>query len=130
MRDGAAKGAAGADRMVRDVAHHRRQQPAQRPVHDRTMERRMPHAGADAKLAVLDRQALERGDAVDVDEMRRPRQAECHDRHQALAAGQDAAVLRRHLGQQRDGFVDRLRCVIAERGGLHFVIQIVCVARM
>ncbi len=53
MRDAAAERAAGADRMMRDVAHHLAQQAAERAVHHRLMERGMAHAGADAQLAVL-----------------------------------------------------------------------------
>jgi hypothetical protein len=84
--------------MVSDVAHHRRQQLAQRAVHDRTMEGRVPDAGADAKPIALHRQPPQRLHAVDVDEMRRPRQSERHDRDQALAARQDTSVMGRDLG--------------------------------
>ena len=54
VRDAAAERAAGADRMMRDVAHHRGQQAAERPVLHRLLERGVAHAGADAELAVLD----------------------------------------------------------------------------
>ena len=93
VRDAAAERAAGADRMMRDVAHHRGEQAAERAVLHRLLERRMAHAGADAELAVLDLEAVELGDAVDVDQMLRPRQPERHGRHQALPAGQHAAVV-------------------------------------
>ena len=69
----------------------------ERPLAHRLVERRVPHAGADRELAVRDRDPAERRDAVDVDEMRRPRQPERHDRHEALPARQHAAVVGRDL---------------------------------
>ena len=53
----------------------------------------MADAGADAQPAVLDLDAVELADAVDVDQMLRPRQPERHGRHEALPAGQHAAVV-------------------------------------
>ncbi len=106
-----------------DVAHHVGQQLAERAVADRAMKRRVAHAGADDKLAVGDREAIERRDAVDVDQMRGLGEPERHGRHQALAAGEHAAVLRRHLGEQRDRLVDRFRRVIAERRRLHRLVS-------
>ena len=58
---------------------------------------RTPHAapGADRRACPLPSRSRSRpAHAVDVDEMRRPRQPECHDRHQALPAGQHPAVVR------------------------------------
>ena len=124
--DAAAKGAARADRVMRDVAHDRRQQPAQRAVDDRAPERRVPDAGADAELAVLDREPPQRLHAVDVDEMRRPGQPERHGRHEALPSRQDAPVMRRNLGQNGDRLVDRLGRVIAEYCGFHRALAIGC----
>ncbi len=69
MRDAAAERAARSDRIVRDVAHHRGQEPPERPVHHRLVEGGMAHAGADAELVAIDRQARKRLDAVDVDEV-------------------------------------------------------------
>ena len=57
------------------------------------------HAGADAQRLAVAVDAVELGDLVDVDQMRRLGQPERHDRHQALAAGQHAAVLRRDLAR-------------------------------
>ena len=82
---------------MRDVAHHVGEQFAERPVADRPVKRGVAHAGADEELAVGDREAIERGDAVDVDEMRGLGEPERHGRHQALPAGQHAAVLCRRL---------------------------------
>ena len=57
--------------------------------------------------------------AADSDEVGRAREPERHDRHQALAAGEHAPVLARHLGEGLERLVDRLGRVIAERRGLH-----------
>jgi hypothetical protein len=57
--------------------------------------------------------------AVDVDEVRRQREPQRHRRHQALAAGEHAAVLGRDARQGRDRVLDRPRCVILERRRFH-----------
>ena len=119
MGDAAAERAAGADRMMRDMADHRREQPAERAVLDRLLERGMADAGADAEPAVLNHDAIEPVDAVDVDEMLRPRQPERHGRNEALPAGQHAAVVVGKFGEQSQRFVDSFRRVIAECRGLH-----------
>ena len=119
MRHAAAEGAAGADRMMRDAAHDRGEQLAERTVAHRLVERRMAHAGADAELAAVDRDLVQLLDAVDVDEVRRLRQPERHDRHEALPARQHPAVVGRDLRQHRDRFVERLRRVVAKGGGFH-----------
>ena len=119
----AAERAAVADWIMRDMAHHVGQQFAERPLADRTMKRRMAHAGTDRKLAVGHRDTIERRDAVDVDEVGGLGEPERHGRNQALAAGKNAAVFRRDLGEQRDCLVNRLRCVIPERRRLHRLVS-------
>ena len=57
MRQAAAEGAAGADRIMRDVAHDVGEQLAERAFADRLVKCRMAHAGADRKLAAFDRDA-------------------------------------------------------------------------
>ncbi len=104
---------------MRDVAHHVGKQSAERPVADRPVKCRMAHAGADDELAVGDGEALERGDAVDVDEMRRLGEPKRHGRHQTLPAGQHAAVLAGDLRQNGDRLVDGFRRVVAKRRRLH-----------
>ena len=106
-----------------DVAHHVGQQFSERPVANRAVKRCVAHAGADRKLAVGHRDAIERRDAVDVDEVRGLGEPKCHGRHQALAAGEHAAVFRRDLGEQRDCLVNRFRCVIPERRRLHRLVS-------
>ena len=120
MGDAAAERATGADRLVGDVPDNVGEQWSERAIHNRAMKCRVPDTGPDAQLAVLDRKPLERRDAVDVDQMARPRQPERHGGHKALPAGQDTAVLGRHLRQQGDGFLDGFGRVIVEGGGFHW----------
>ena len=70
-------------------------------------------------LPFVDREAVERLDAIDVDEMGGLGEPERHGRHQALAAGQHAAVLRGDFGEQRHRLIDGFRRVIAKRRRLH-----------
>ncbi len=104
---------------MRDVVDHVGEELAERSLANRLMERGMSHAGADDELAVGNGDAVERLDAVDVDEMRRPGEPKRHDWNETLAAGQHAAVVGGKFGKQRDGLVDRFRRVIAECRGLH-----------
>ena len=115
MGEAAAKRAAGADRIMRDVAYDEREQVAQRPGRDRPVERRVAHASADRERVALDREPVEPGDPVDVDEMRRPREAKRHGRDEALAAGENAAVLGRDFCQNRDRLLEGFGRVVDER---------------
>ena len=119
MRDAAAECAACPDRIVRDVAHHRRKQAACFRIRDRTMKRSVANIGADGKGIVDLRYPRELGDAVDVNEMSRPRHTEGHDRNETLSAREDATVLRTEFGEHVGGFLDRSRNVTNERRGLH-----------
>ena len=83
------------------------------------MKRGMAHARADRKRAALDREAVETGDAIDVDEMRRARHAERHRRDEALTAGEHAPVLRTEFSEVRQRVIDRLRRVVDERRRFH-----------
>src|SRR5262245_40258909 len=105
--------------MMCDVANDRGEKLAQRALGGRPIERGMAHAGADRELAARRRQFVQAINAVDVDQVPRPRQPECHDRHEALSTSQHAAVLRSHFGKQRDRFVDCPGRVIAKRSWLH-----------
>ena len=121
MGDAAAERAAGADRLVGDVLDHLGEQMPERAVHRWAMNSpRVPDAGADAEPAVLHHKPPERRDAVDVDQMARPRQPERHGGHETLAAGQDAAVLGGQLRQQGDGFLDGGGRVIEKWSGFHW----------
>ena len=118
MRDAAAERAARADRMMRDVAHDGGREACRAdPRTTGLIERRMAHAGANRRACRPRPRAGERFDAVDVDEMRGTRQPERHDRHEALAARQHAAILGRDLRERRDRLIDGLGRVIAKGAG-------------
>src|ERR1700729_2813616 len=105
MGQAAAKSAAVADRIMRDVLDHVGEQCAEGAFAHWLMESGMAHAGADDEFAVLDPDALECRDAIDIDEMPGFGEPEGHGRDQTLAAGEYAAVLRRDLGQDGDCLV-------------------------
>ena len=119
MRQAAAKSAAHADRIMRDVARDKREQFAERIIDDRFVERGVAHAGADRQNFSVAHDAIEAGDVIDVDEVGGLGQPERHDRHQALAARQHAAILRRDLGKDFQRFIERARHVADERRWLH-----------
>ena len=119
MRQAAAEGAAHADRIMRDVAHDKSQQLAERIIDHGFVKRGVAHARADAQRFAVAGDAVEAFDFVDVDQMRRLGQPERHDRHQALPAGQHAAVLRRDLRQNLQRLVERARHMADEGCGFH-----------
>ena len=80
MGKAAAKRAAHADRVVRDMASDRAEQPAQRIGDDRFMKCRMANAGADGEGLSIARDFIEPGNLIDVDEVRGLRKAKRHDR--------------------------------------------------
>src|SRR5256885_5167315 len=84
-----------------------------------SVKRGVAREGADAQGAVLGVQKVQLGDAVEVEQPRRPREAKVHHRHQALAAGEDLALLAM-LRKQCEQGIERLRGVVFEVGGLHF----------
>ena len=102
-----------------DVPHNRAQQYPERTFGGRTVEVGMTHPRADAQFAVSHCQLVERGDGGDVNQVRRARQTERHHRHQALAARQHPAVLRRQLGEQPHGMIQAGRAMIGEWRRLH-----------
>jgi hypothetical protein len=120
MGDAAAERAAGADRIMRDVADDIGQEAAERAVLDRLLKHHVADTRPDAELAVLDCEAVEFGHAVDVDQMARTCQAEGHRRHQALPTGEHPAVVIGEFRQQIQRFVDGFGSVIVEGSGLHF----------
>ena len=63
------------------------------------MEITVAHRRADTQFVMSYRQPVKPGDRINIDEMRRARQAESHDRHQALPS-QHSAVVRRQLLEQ------------------------------
>src|SRR5689334_22555675 len=83
------------------------------------MEGGMAHAGADAQDAALDREPVQSGDAVDVDEVRRTRQAQRHGGYQGLPAGQNASLVLCDVGEQGDRIVQGAGGMENEGGGFH-----------
>ena len=106
---------------MRDVTRHESEKLAEWVVNNGLMKRGMAHPRADAQHLAVALDAVEAFDLVDVHEMRRLGQAKRHDRHQALPAGQHAAILRRDLRQNLQCLVQRLRHMANERRGLHAV---------
>ena len=70
---------------------------------------------ADAERAVLARDAVEPGDAVDVDEQRRAQQPHVERGHEALAAGEHLRLVA-VLGERRERLVERLRPHVRRSG--------------
>ena len=83
------------------------------------MKCRVANAGADGEDLSIARDFIEPGNLIDVDEVRGLRQAKRHDGDKALTACQDAAILRRDVGQNPQRLVERLRHVADEGRGLH-----------
>ncbi len=74
--------------------------------------------GADDDVAAIGLDALEVGNAAEIDQIGRGREAQLHHRDEAVAAGDGAGVLA-ELGEQTDGFLDRRRAMIVERPWYH-----------
>ena len=84
---------------MRDMMHHVGQKLSQRSFANRPMECGVANAGADDEFAANNGNAVERLDAVDIDEVRGLGEPECHGRNEALAAGEDTAVLGGKFGE-------------------------------
>jgi hypothetical protein len=80
---------------------------------------RVPDARSDGETVAVNGKSPQRRYAVDVNEVAGAREAECHDRHQALAAGEHASVLTGNLGQGADRLVDGRGRVVLKWRGLH-----------
>jgi hypothetical protein len=115
----AAHGAAVADLHVRDagqgLVEQRRALGHQRALLGRALARGGADAHAAGRARLDERQP---GHAVDVDQRGRLGQAEVHGRHQALAAGQDLALVA-VLGQEVERLGQAARTVVRERDGFH-----------
>ena len=79
------------------------------------MECGMARPRADVQDLIADGEQVQPSDSVDVDQMRRAREPESHDRHQALATRQDPAIPRRQLRQQPHCLRQSRRPVILKR---------------
>ena len=119
MRQAAAKRAAQADRIVRDVTNDDGKHRPERAVLYWTMKRGMARQGTDAQHPIPDGEPVQPGDGVDVDQISRPRQAKIHDRDEALPTSQHTAVLRRKFSEELHRLLQRFRAAIGEGRGFH-----------
>ena len=119
MHQAAAHRAAVADLEVADEGHRRRQQGI--PFSELGVVLDGPLAGhrADSQAAVaVGGDAVQPGNPVHVHDHRRTGQPQAHERHQALSAGEDLAVVA-VLVEQADRLVECLRAEIIEGCGFH-----------
>src|SRR5215472_4175572 len=87
----------------------------------------MPAQRADPERAVRVLAVVVKArDVVDVDDQLGRGEAKLHERHQALAPGQHLRVIPAVV-QQRDGFAQRARRLVAEPRRIHMILQ--CSAR-
>lgn len=78
---------------MRNVANDLRQQIAELACHfDRPAKVAMANSRADNKLTIIDLQAVQVGDAVYIDEVRRISQAQRHHWYQTLSFSEDEAA--------------------------------------
>ena len=123
--EAAAQRAALADRVVAD--RPRRPRPAAGSAGAPASESATARWRASAPTSTnppCSRMTCQLGDVVQVDQLRRLRQAHVHHRHQALAAGDDLGHVAM-LGQQAQRVVERRGPVVAEGGWLHVVTSII-----
>ena len=119
MDQAAAHRAAVADLEVADEGHRRRQQRIPLGKTGVPFDRPLARHRADAQAAVaVDGDAVQAGNAVHVHDHRRPGQAQAHERHQALSAGKDLAVVA-VLVQQARRLVEGSGTIVGERCGFH-----------
>ena len=83
----------------------------------RALDRDLPRHRADLEHPVRD-DALELGKPVEIDEDARHREAQVHERYEALAAGQDLGLVA-VLAQNLDRLVEAFGGEVLERRGLH-----------
>ncbi len=110
--------AAVADRGVGDQRYGLREQRGKGCDIRRTAEFRMRRQRADAQAVLGRADTLECGDARDVDERRRRREAKGKGGQKALAAGHHLGV-RSRLLEQAPQFIQRRRLGVSERRPLH-----------
>ena len=119
MDQAAAHRAAVADLEVADQGHRRCQQRIPFGETGVALNRPLARHRADADAAIaIGVNAVQTGNAVHVHDHRRTGQTQAHERHQALSAGEDLAVVA-VLVEQMDCLVQGFRTVVAERCGFH-----------
>ncbi len=119
MRQAAADGAAVADGQMRHMRHGAQDRTGRCRAINGDVSSWKCRVSAPMRIAsavLLD--IVEAGDAVDIDQNRRPQQAEIEHRHKALPAGKNLRVAAGR-GQGRDRHVDTGGGDIVESGRLH-----------
>jgi len=114
----AADGAAVAHLKVADLARRLAQHRQLRRDQRRFLDFHVAGHGADAKLAAVFANVTQVRNAMDVDQIFGPGEAEFHHRHQTLAAGQELGVVA-VAAQQLDGVVDSVGSQIFEASRIH-----------
>ena len=117
MGDRAADRAAVAHLRVADQRGGLRDQRAALGQHRVADEVGVPRERADRDPVALVAHVAEVGEAADVDEQRRPREAEPQQRDQRVAAGEELRVL--VAAEQLERLVDRAGAAVLERAGDH-----------
>jgi hypothetical protein len=121
MGEAASDRAPVADRRVADPGQRLGEERASLPDERVALGRPLPRERADVQPAVLLADAVEPGQAGEVDERGRRRQAQVEQRAEALTARERlglAAVAR----QQLDGLSEALRAVVVERRRLQPIV--------
>src|SRR5207302_3532909 len=116
VHDGAADGAA---RPRLRMADESDRLPQQRPLLGDgvgPLERRLSNERAEEERPVLDADAVEPDDPVEVDEQPWAHEAEVEERHEALAAGERFRIV---PGEQLERLLQGLRRRVLERRRLH-----------
>ena len=117
VREAPAEGTAGSNRHVTDVAGRECDQDM-RAVQPGPLQPRMPDESADLELAVLLGDAVEAGDAVDVDDVRRMEEPVGEHRHEALSAREQLRLVA-PLAKEVERLVDRACAGVGKWGEPH-----------
>jgi hypothetical protein len=104
---------------MRDVADDVRQQTSRGAWNIIAVKRGVTHAGADPNGVILDRNMVQFGKPVDVNEMRRTGHPKRHGRHQALPTGQNPAIAGTNVRKDLDCLPDRTWKMISKARRLH-----------
>ena len=118
MGEVAAERAAVADRRMREVRHRRRDQRQVPRDLGRAHQLDVARQRADAHRPVGDRDALQLGEAADVDEELRREKPQVQRRDEALPAGQDLRLVAMPA-QERQRLAERARADVVESRRLH-----------
>jgi hypothetical protein len=80
-----------------DISGHVSKEPVKCAGIISVLEFRVTHRRPDAQPVAAPGDRVQSRNSVDIDEMRGPREPKCHHRNEALAAGDDSALVRSRL---------------------------------